>query len=113
MLFSVTCVSGTPGYVPPVANFDGESTDGFLLSSTAPVNKAKKGNRPQEKIFDSALMWPNSLKAYVIVYLTSCYSDGMGKKRKAPGKNSSESSSQLEEATDGDKTQQVNVDLSH
>ncbi|TKS71673.1 Fanconi anemia group D2 protein [Collichthys lucidus] len=32
----------TPGYVPPVANFDGESTDGTMLSTSAPVNKAKK-----------------------------------------------------------------------
>ncbi|KAK9529071.1 hypothetical protein VZT92_013188 [Zoarces viviparus] len=64
----------TPGYVPPVANFDGESPDGVTLSSAAPVNKAKK--------------------------------DGTGKKRKAPGKNSSESSSQLEEMTEADKTQQ-------
>uniref|UniRef100_A0A3B4Y196 FA complementation group D2 n=1 Tax=Seriola lalandi dorsalis TaxID=1841481 RepID=A0A3B4Y196_SERLL len=37
-------LAGTPGYVPPVANFDGESTDGLILSSAAPVNKAKKGN---------------------------------------------------------------------
>ncbi|XP_068451005.1 Fanconi anemia group D2 protein isoform X2 [Clinocottus analis] len=64
----------TPGYVPPVANFDGESTDAVTLSSAAPVNKAKK--------------------------------NGTGKKRKAPGKNSSESSSQLEEMTETDKTQQ-------
>ncbi|XP_022601376.1 Fanconi anemia group D2 protein isoform X2 [Seriola dumerili] len=35
-------LAGTPGYVPPVANFDGESTDGVILSSAAPVNKAKK-----------------------------------------------------------------------
>ncbi|XP_023258204.1 Fanconi anemia group D2 protein [Seriola lalandi dorsalis] len=35
-------LAGTPGYVPPVANFDGESTDGLILSSAAPVNKAKK-----------------------------------------------------------------------
>uniref|UniRef100_A0A671UQK4 FA complementation group D2 n=1 Tax=Sparus aurata TaxID=8175 RepID=A0A671UQK4_SPAAU len=55
----------TPGYVPPVANFDGESTDGIILSSNGPMNKAKKG-----------------------------------KKRKASGKNSSESSSQLEEGTE-------------
>ncbi|KAG8007845.1 Fanconi anemia group D2 protein [Nibea albiflora] len=64
----------TPGYVPPVANFDGESTDGIVLSTSAPVNKAKK--------------------------------EGTGKKRKAPGKNSSESSSQLDESTEADKTQQ-------
>uniref|UniRef100_A0A3B5B043 FA complementation group D2 n=1 Tax=Stegastes partitus TaxID=144197 RepID=A0A3B5B043_9TELE len=64
-------LAGTPGYVPPVSNFDGESTDGIVISSVAPVNKAKKGN-----------------------------------KRKAPGKNSSESSSQHEEATEADETQQ-------
>ncbi|XP_068568031.1 Fanconi anemia group D2 protein isoform X2 [Cebidichthys violaceus] len=64
----------TPGYVPPVANFDGESPDGVTLGSAAPVNKAKK--------------------------------DGTGKKRKAPGKNSSESSSQLEETNEAEKTQQ-------
>uniref|UniRef100_A0A8C9XST2 FA complementation group D2 n=1 Tax=Sander lucioperca TaxID=283035 RepID=A0A8C9XST2_SANLU len=63
-------LAGTPGYVPPVANFDGECTDVVLLSAAAPVNKAKKG-----------------------------------KKRKAPGRNSSESSSQLEEPNE-DKTQQ-------
>ncbi|XP_035858240.1 Fanconi anemia group D2 protein isoform X1 [Sander lucioperca] len=66
-------LAGTPGYVPPVANFDGECTDVVLLSAAAPVNKAKK--------------------------------DGTGKKRKAPGRNSSESSSQLEEPNE-DKTQQ-------
>ncbi|XP_040889830.1 Fanconi anemia group D2 protein isoform X2 [Toxotes jaculatrix] len=38
-------LAGTPGYVPPVANFDGESTDGAILSSAAPVNKAKKGKK--------------------------------------------------------------------
>ncbi|KAK5872378.1 hypothetical protein PBY51_013089 [Eleginops maclovinus] len=65
-------LAGTPGYVPPVANFDGDSPDGVVLSSAPPV-KTKK--------------------------------DGMGKKRKAPGKTSSESSSQLEE-TETDKTQQ-------
>ncbi|XP_073324559.1 Fanconi anemia group D2 protein [Pagrus major] len=67
-------LAATPGYVPPVANFDGESTDGIILSSIAPMNKAKK--------------------------------DGTGKKRKAPGKNSSESSSQLEEGTEVDKSLQ-------
>ncbi|XP_037639089.1 Fanconi anemia group D2 protein [Sebastes umbrosus] len=67
-------LAGTPGYVPPVANFDGESTDGVTLSAAAPVIKAKK--------------------------------DGTGKKRKAPGKKSSESSSQLDETTEADKTQQ-------
>ncbi|XP_022047915.2 Fanconi anemia group D2 protein [Acanthochromis polyacanthus] len=67
-------LAATPGYVPPVSNFDGESTDGIVPSSAAPVNKAKK--------------------------------DGAGKKRKAPGKNSSESNSQPEEATEAEETQQ-------
>ncbi|KAI4826711.1 hypothetical protein KUCAC02_030145 [Chaenocephalus aceratus] len=65
-------LAGTPGYVPPVANFDGESPDGVILSPAPPV-KTKK--------------------------------DGTAKKRKAPRKNSSESSSQLEE-TEAEKTQQ-------
>uniref|UniRef100_A0A4W6F7C9 FA complementation group D2 n=1 Tax=Lates calcarifer TaxID=8187 RepID=A0A4W6F7C9_LATCA len=64
-------LAGTPGYVPPVANFDGESTEGVMLSTTAPANKAKKG-----------------------------------KKRKAPGKSSSDSSSLLDETTEADETQQ-------
>ncbi|KAM9361725.1 Fanconi anemia group D2 protein [Symphorus nematophorus] len=72
-------LAGTPGYVPPVANFDGENTDGIIPSSTASVNKAKK--------------------------------DGAGKKRKAPGKNSSENSSLLDESTDADKTQQVKLEF--
>lgn len=38
---------------------------------------------------------------------------GVGKKRKAPGQNASESSSQLEDTTIGDKTQQVNVQRSY
>uniref|UniRef100_A0A4W6F7F9 FA complementation group D2 n=1 Tax=Lates calcarifer TaxID=8187 RepID=A0A4W6F7F9_LATCA len=67
-------LAGTPGYVPPVANFDGESTEGVMLSTTAPANKAKK--------------------------------DGTGKKRKAPGKSSSDSSSLLDETTEADETQQ-------
>lgn len=52
--------------MPPVANFDGESTDGILLTSAAPVNKTKKGNRAKEKIFSVTLMRPNSSKAYII-----------------------------------------------
>uniref|UniRef100_A0A7N6BN79 FA complementation group D2 n=1 Tax=Anabas testudineus TaxID=64144 RepID=A0A7N6BN79_ANATE len=65
-------LAGSPGYVPPVANFDGESTDGAVIGSITAVNKTKKG-----------------------------------KKRKAPGKSSSESSSQLDETTDAVETQQV------
>ncbi|KAF3689815.1 Fanconi anemia group D2 protein [Channa argus] len=67
-------LAGTPGYVPPVANFDGESTDAVLLSSIVPVNKPKK--------------------------------DGTGKKRKAPGKSSSEGSSQLDEVSEANETHQ-------
>ncbi|KAM9758802.1 Fanconi anemia group D2 protein isoform 1-T1 [Menidia menidia] len=67
-------LAGAPGYVPPLCNFDGESPDAISVSSTIPVNKAKK--------------------------------DGKGKKRKAPGKNSSDGSSQPEEATEADETQQ-------
>ncbi|KAF7659435.1 hypothetical protein LDENG_00298030 [Lucifuga dentata] len=67
-------LAGTPGYVPPLANFDGESTEGVVPTHTAALNKAKK--------------------------------DGTGKKRKAPGKNSSENSSQLEEGTEVEETQQ-------
>lgn len=52
------CVSGTPGYVPPVANFDGESTDGIILSSTVPLNKAKKGNHTPYPIL---FIKPNTL----------------------------------------------------
>ncbi|XP_072308789.1 Fanconi anemia group D2 protein [Eucyclogobius newberryi] len=32
----------TPGFVPPVANFDGESVEGVIPSSGVPGNKAKK-----------------------------------------------------------------------
>ncbi|XP_041638760.1 Fanconi anemia group D2 protein isoform X2 [Cheilinus undulatus] len=67
-------LAGTLGYIPPVANFDGESTDGIIPNSSAPVNKAKK--------------------------------EGTGKKRKAPGKSSSESSSQLDETINADKSMQ-------
>lgn len=40
----MVCVSGTPGFVPPVANFDGDSADVSLAGSAAPGNKAKKGD---------------------------------------------------------------------
>ncbi|XP_037535796.1 Fanconi anemia group D2 protein [Nematolebias whitei] len=67
-------LAATPGYVPPVSNFDGESADGIAQSFTVPVTKAKK--------------------------------NGAGRKRKAPGKNSLEGSSQSEEAAEADETQQ-------
>nr|XP_057911757.1 Fanconi anemia group D2 protein [Doryrhamphus excisus] len=67
-------LAGTPGYVPPVANFDGESTDVISSGTAAPLHKTKK--------------------------------NGSGKKRKAPGKNSSESNSQVEDKLEEDETQQ-------
>ncbi|KAM4740758.1 Fanconi anemia group D2 protein [Anableps anableps] len=67
-------LAGTPGYMPPVSNFDGETADGIMSSFGVPVNKAKK--------------------------------DGTGKKRKAPGRNAPEVTSQPEEATEADETQQ-------
>uniref|UniRef100_UPI003AAD53E2 Fanconi anemia group D2 protein n=1 Tax=Centroberyx gerrardi TaxID=166262 RepID=UPI003AAD53E2 len=43
-------LAATPGYVPPLANFDGESTEGVVPSSAAPLNKAKKdGTRKKRK----------------------------------------------------------------
>lgn len=42
-----------------------------------------------------------------------CSLDGTGKKRKASGKNSSESSSQLEEGTEVNKSLQVNFYFPH
>lgn len=53
------CASGTPGYVPPVANFDGESPDGVILSPAPPV-KTKKGSQAQPNIFDFMLIKQNS-----------------------------------------------------
>lgn len=46
---------------------------------------------------------------YIITLTSLRYLDGTGKKKKAPGKNSSEGSSQAEEATEADETQQVNI----
>lgn len=42
--FKMMCYSGTPGFVPPVANFDGESPDVPSPGLAAPGNKAKKGD---------------------------------------------------------------------
>lgn len=44
-----TCLSGTPGFVPPVANFDGDATDGAIIAPPAPANKTKKGNGTPQK----------------------------------------------------------------
>uniref|UniRef100_A0A669E014 FA complementation group D2 n=1 Tax=Oreochromis niloticus TaxID=8128 RepID=A0A669E014_ORENI len=38
-------LAGTPGYVPPIANFDGDGTDGIVPNSTVPVIKIKKGKK--------------------------------------------------------------------
>ncbi|XP_029948588.1 Fanconi anemia group D2 protein isoform X2 [Salarias fasciatus] len=35
-------LAGTPGFIPPVCNFDGEQTDGIVLSSSAQLSKTKK-----------------------------------------------------------------------
>uniref|UniRef100_I3KS20 FA complementation group D2 n=1 Tax=Oreochromis niloticus TaxID=8128 RepID=I3KS20_ORENI len=40
-------LAGTPGYVPPIANFDGDGTDGIVPNSTVPVIKIKKGDSSQ------------------------------------------------------------------
>ncbi|XP_028302622.1 Fanconi anemia group D2 protein isoform X2 [Gouania willdenowi] len=69
-----SALAGTPGFIPPVSNFDGEITDSVVLTSVVSGKGAKK--------------------------------DGASKKRKAPGKNSSENSSQPEEATEAEETQQ-------
>uniref|UniRef100_A0A674BXV8 FA complementation group D2 n=1 Tax=Salmo trutta TaxID=8032 RepID=A0A674BXV8_SALTR len=63
-------LAATPGYAPPLANFDGESTEGVPLSSSSAA--PKKG-------------------------------------KKAPAKNSSADSSQLEEGTEAEETQQVDT----
>lgn len=47
------CVSGTPGFVPPVANFDGESADVPSSSSAAPAGKAKKGDAVDANVLDT------------------------------------------------------------
>uniref|UniRef100_A0A8C8F8G1 FA complementation group D2 n=1 Tax=Oncorhynchus tshawytscha TaxID=74940 RepID=A0A8C8F8G1_ONCTS len=63
-------LAATPGYAPPLANFDGESTEGApVSSSSAAPKKGKKG-------------------------------------KKAPAKNPSADSSQLEEGTEAEETQQ-------
>uniref|UniRef100_A0A8C7G930 FA complementation group D2 n=1 Tax=Oncorhynchus kisutch TaxID=8019 RepID=A0A8C7G930_ONCKI len=66
-------LAATPGYAPPLANFDGESTEGApVSSSSAAPKKGKKG-------------------------------------KKAPAKNPSADSSQLEEGTEAEETQQEKV----
>uniref|UniRef100_A0A669F4K3 FA complementation group D2 n=1 Tax=Oreochromis niloticus TaxID=8128 RepID=A0A669F4K3_ORENI len=42
-------LAGTPGYVPPIANFDGDGTDGIVPNSTVPVIKIKKGDSQAEE----------------------------------------------------------------
>ncbi|KAJ0068462.1 hypothetical protein NL108_008405, partial [Boleophthalmus pectinirostris] len=67
-------LSVTPGYIPPVANFDGEIIEGVVPNSVATVNKGKK--------------------------------ESAGKKRKAPGKTPSQSSSQHDESNNAEESQQ-------
>lgn len=50
-IFKMMCVSGTPGFVPPVANFDGESPDVPSPGPAAPGNKAKKGDIAEVNVF--------------------------------------------------------------
>lgn len=94
------CVSATPGFVPPTANFDGDSVDVSLPGSAAPVKKAKKGDL---LLFDAIRL----LQGCSVTIQFWFFSEAVGKKRKAPGQNSSENSSQLENTTVGDKTQEV------
>uniref|UniRef100_A0A3Q0SZZ9 FA complementation group D2 n=1 Tax=Amphilophus citrinellus TaxID=61819 RepID=A0A3Q0SZZ9_AMPCI len=42
-------LAGTPGYVPPIANFDGESADSIAPSSTVQMNKTKKDGTGKKK----------------------------------------------------------------
>lgn len=53
VIFKMMCVSGTPGFVPPVANFDGESPDVPSPGPAAPGNKAKKGDIAELNVFDA------------------------------------------------------------
>lgn len=54
VIVKTMCVLGTPGFVPPIANFDGDSTDVPLPVSAAPVNKSKKGAVAEEcNVFDT------------------------------------------------------------
>uniref|UniRef100_A0A8C7G6K9 FA complementation group D2 n=1 Tax=Oncorhynchus kisutch TaxID=8019 RepID=A0A8C7G6K9_ONCKI len=73
-------LAATPGYAPPLANFDGESTEGAPVSSSSAA--PKKGKK-----------------------------EGTGKKRKAPAKNPSADSSQLEEGTEVQEATRPGVSL--
>lgn len=42
---SLWCFPGSPGYVPPAANFDGDATDASALGSAAPANRTKRGTQ--------------------------------------------------------------------
>lgn len=53
-------VLATPGYTPPQANFDGESAEGMIPSSSiAPPKKGKKGKAAGEiaKLFVCFVDW--------------------------------------------------------
>lgn len=51
VVFKMVCISGTPCFVPPVANFDGESPDVPSPGPAAPGNKAKKGEVAEVNVF--------------------------------------------------------------
>ncbi|KAM9813474.1 Fanconi anemia group D2 protein [Neosynchiropus ocellatus] len=74
-------LTGVPGFVPPVANFDGDSSDIVLPNSALPASKAKKGKRALQ--------------------------NGRGRKRKASPKDASGSSSQLEEEMEVEDSHQL------
>uniref|UniRef100_A0A4W5L4J5 Uncharacterized protein n=1 Tax=Hucho hucho TaxID=62062 RepID=A0A4W5L4J5_9TELE len=82
-----------PGYAP-LANFDGESTEGAPVSSSTAV--PKKGN----------IIYLRFPEMRIDTYCGGCLAEGTGKKRKAPAKNSSADNSQLEEGTEAEETQQ-------
>ncbi|KAM9523513.1 uncharacterized protein ACWYII_043144 isoform 1-T3 [Salvelinus alpinus] len=85
-----------PGYAPPLANFDGESTEGAPVSSSTVVPKKGK------KIYIFKAFPEMRFNTYCGGYLA----EGTGNKRKAPAKNSAADSSQLEEGTEAEETQQ-------
>ncbi|XP_051568967.1 Fanconi anemia group D2 protein isoform X1 [Myxocyprinus asiaticus] len=70
------CLTATPGYIPPQANFDGESAEGMMPSSSiAPPKKAKKESTGK-------------------------------KRKASASKNSSADKSELEGATEAEESQQ-------
>lgn len=99
-------VLATPGYTPPQANFDGESAEAMIPSSSiAPPKKGKKGCGEITKLycFVCFIYVGQSFTVCVCVCLESS-----GRKRKASAsKNSSGDKSQLEGAAEAEESQQV------